>query len=225
MAPDMGYYAGRIDLSEFAHTLPGSIVVCVPVGLLSLVLFFLLRRPLWFLLPQPHRSALEPLVAGRPAVHAQALLAATASIVLGAWTHLLWDSFTHSQTWIVDRVELLREPWLRMGSIEVHGFPLLQDLSTLVGAAVLSTVYFEWLRQQPRSPAANAGSDGWRYVTLLGALLMSAGIATSMALDATAAVEVSMRVVVVQAAFYAGSAFALLLLTYSAFYFLLRNKT
>lgn len=224
MAPDMGYYVGQVDLSEFAHTLPGSIVVCIPAGLLSLLLFFLLRRPLWFLLPQPHRSALEPLIAGRPAVHAQAVLAATASIVLGAWTHLLWDSFTHSRTWIVDRVEVLREPWLRMGSIEVYGFTFLQDLSTLVGAAALSMVYFEWLRKQPRPPADDTGSDGWRYFTLLGALLMSAVIATSMALDAAAAAQVSMRVVVVQAAFYAGSAFALLLLAYSAFYFLLRNK-
>jgi NADH:ubiquinone oxidoreductase subunit 6 (subunit J) len=54
--------------------------------------------------------------------------------------------------------------------------------------------------------------------------LASAGIAISMALDATAAAQAPMRVVVVQAAFYAGSAFALLLLAYSTLYFLLRNK-
>jgi hypothetical protein len=224
VAPDMAYYVGRSDISDFAHTLVGSIVVCIPTGLLSLLIFFAMRRPLWFLLPQPHRGAVAPLVAKRQAMDGPAILSATASIVIGAWTHVTWDAFTHSKTWIVDRVDLLREPWLRLGSIEVHGFTVLQDLSTLVGAGLLSMAYLEWLRKQPQPIADNAGSDGWRYCALLGALLASAGIAISMALDATAAAQAPMRVVVVQAAFYAGSAFALLLLAYSTLYFLLRNK-
>lgn len=223
LAPDLAYYVGRFDISDFAHTFAGSIVVCIPTGLLSLLIFFLVRRPLWFLLPQPHRGAVEPLVAKRPAMDGPAILTASASIVIGAWTHLVWDAFTHSKTWIVDRVDLLREPWLRLGSIEVYGFTVLQDLSTLVGAAVLSLAYLEWLRKQPRQLADDAGSDGWRYFVLLGALLASAGIAISMAFDATAAAQAPMRMVVVQAAFYAGSAFALLLLAYSTVYFLLRT--
>lgn len=224
MAPDMAYYVGRFDISDFAHTLAGSIVVCIPTGLLSLLIFFLLRRPLWFLLPQPHRGAVAPLVAKRPATDGPAILAATVSILIGSWTHLIWDSFTHSKTWIVDRVDLLREPWLRLGSMEVYGFTVLQDLSTLLGAAALSMAYLEWLREQPRPLADHAGNDGWRYCVLLGAVVASAGIAISMALDATAAAQAPIRVVVVQAAFYAGSAFALLLLAYSLVYFLLRNK-
>lgn len=224
VAPDMAYYVGRFDLSDFAHTLAGSIVVCIPTGLLSLLIFFLLRRPLWFLLPQPHRSAVEPLVAIRPAVDGPALLVATVSIVVGAWTHLIWDAFTHNKTWIVDRVDLLREPWLHIGSIEVYGFTVLQDLSTLVGAVALTMAYLEWLRKQPRRLADNAGSDGWRYLALLGAVVASVGIAIGMAFDATAAAQASPRMIVVQTAFYAGSAFAALLLGYSAIYFLLRNK-
>lgn len=223
VAPDMAYYVGRSDISEFAHTFAGSIVVCVPTGLLSLLIFFLVRRPLWFLLPQPHRGAVEPLVAKRPVMNGPAILAATASIVIGAWTHVVWDSFTHSSTWIVSRVDLLRESW-RLGSIEAYGFTVLQDLSTLVGAAALTMAYLEWLRKQPRPLAGKSGSDGWRYIALLGAVLTSAAIATSMALDASAAAQAPTRMVVVQAAFYGGSTFAVLLLAYSAGYFLLRNK-
>ena len=61
MTPDFGYFVGQFNVAGLAHTIPGSFVVCVPVGLLVLGLFYALRRPVCYLLPQPHRAALMPL--------------------------------------------------------------------------------------------------------------------------------------------------------------------
>src|SRR6185295_3910580 len=61
ITPDLGYHLSRKDWSAYAHSLEGSLLVCVPIGLLLLGSLCLLRNPLWFLLPQPHRDALAPM--------------------------------------------------------------------------------------------------------------------------------------------------------------------
>jgi hypothetical protein len=68
MSPDFGYYIGKFPVANFAHTGLGTLVVCLPMGLLALGLFYLIRRPLCFVLPQPHRAALMPLASRRPSV-------------------------------------------------------------------------------------------------------------------------------------------------------------
>src|SRR5688572_17618808 len=91
MSPDVGYYVSQYDAADYAHTFPGSLLLCIPAGLLLLLGLFLLRRPLWFLLPEPHRSALAPLVSARPSLGIAFILTSTVSIILGAWTHIIWD--------------------------------------------------------------------------------------------------------------------------------------
>jgi hypothetical protein len=166
-------------MGRYAHTFTGSILAGVPMGLLLLCAFLYLRRPLWFLLPSRHRHALGPLVARSRALDTRAIATATASILLGAWTHLIWDSFTHNKTWIVSRIDFLREPWLWLGTSELYGYAALQDLSTLVGAVTLYSVYSGWLRRQPQAPVGSANGDRWRYFILIGALLLSIAIAMS----------------------------------------------
>jgi hypothetical protein len=226
VAPDLAFHVGRFDIGNFAHTFAGSIAVCIPAGLLLLLTLYSLRRPLWFLLPQPHRGALQPFIEKHPSWNGPALLAATASILLGAWTHSLWDSFTHSKTWMVDRIGLLNEPWLRIGTVSVPGYTVLQDLSTLLGAAALGAVYIAWLREQPRTSAEDGSSDRWRHWVLFSGAIVSVGIAIALTLGATAEEiqQVRTRLLLVQVAIYAVSSFAFLLGVYAALYFALRTK-
>src|SRR6267142_809972 len=70
MSPDFGYYIGQFPVANFAHTALGTLAVCLPMGLLALGLFYLIRRPLCFVLPQPHRAALMPLASRRLGSHA-----------------------------------------------------------------------------------------------------------------------------------------------------------
>jgi len=41
MTPDMGYYVNNFKLASFAHTLPGSLIACVPLGVLLMVVSYL----------------------------------------------------------------------------------------------------------------------------------------------------------------------------------------
>jgi len=72
------------------------------------------------------------------------------------WTHLLWDSFTHRDGWMVHRVEALSAP-LVLGSYNVTVFHALQYLSSVVGLSVLVA----WYARLP-TPAVSIGPDAAR---------------------------------------------------------------
>src|SRR5262245_9526920 len=95
MSPDFVYYVGRFDLGAFTHTPLGVLVVCLPAGLLVLALALWLRDPIAQLLPQPHRDALLATRSALAHFTVRSLSLAAASLLLGAATHVLWDSFTH----------------------------------------------------------------------------------------------------------------------------------
>ena len=81
---------------------------------------------------------------------------AALAIVLGVWSHLLWDSFTHRDGWIVHRVSALSAPFT-LGPYEGTVCHALQYLSSAIGLCVLVL----WYARLP-APAAEAGRDAAR---------------------------------------------------------------
>src|SRR5262245_18763262 len=168
MTPDLGYHILRKDVALYAHTLEGSLLVCLPAALVLLALLCLSRKPLWYLLPQPHRDAFAPMANARLALGSGAVLAAAASVVLGSWTHILWDALTHNDGWIVVRVPMLQEHLLRMGGVNLYPYNILQHLSTALGVTVMVAVYWRWLSRTPgfHSLSQFRRDDTWRCVML-----------------------------------------------------------
>lgn len=210
LTPDFGYYVGLFWLATHAHTLLGSILVCVPTGLLLLVCFYFVRRPVWNLLPQPHRGLLEPLVAKPAPVGFRELAVATASILIGVWTHVVWDSFTHRSGWVVVKYPVLQEPVITLGSIELAPYYLLQHLSTLLGVVVLSAAYYAWVRRGGSERFFQFRSeDRWRYASLAGLLGLSAAIAIPLGASAARGFEdyLAVRVFVFRTAVYGAALF------------------
>ena len=170
MIPDLGYYLFYSKLARLAHSFSGSFLVCLPIGLALWGLFRLLRKPLCFVLPQPHREALATFTATPLCLRPRTLITAGISVLLGAWTHIVWDSFTHSSTWVVKQLPLLRESAFRAGAVEFPWFFLLQQLSTVIGAAILISTYYSWQRLHGGSATdPSSVGDRWRYL-LLGAI-------------------------------------------------------
>ncbi|HXV82264.1 MAG TPA: DUF4184 family protein [Candidatus Binatia bacterium] len=199
MIPDLGYYLSYSSLARSAHSFPGSALVCLPAGLAFWAIFHLLRKPLCFVLPQPHRGALAALAATPFSIRPRILIATGISILLGAWTHIVWDSFTHN-TWLVKELPLLRESVFRLGTVEFPLYALLQHLSTVVGAGILIVAYFSWLRlHRPSITSASAGADdGWRYLLLAAVAVLAFVIAVPRAFDAASNFEgyLTLRVLV-----------------------------
>jgi Domain of unknown function (DUF4184) len=186
VSPDIGYYVGRFDLAVIAHTTLGLLILCLPTGLVLFVMVRVLHRPVANLLPEPHRSALLSIPQVPRLKSLRILLTVAVSIIIGAMTHNVWDSFTHSAGYMATKWPLLRESVWVLGNRNVRVHELLQHLSTLVGLLVVVVAYVRWLRRvDARRDAVNSLGDGWRY-----ALLFALAVA-AMILGALVAHELS----------------------------------
>lgn len=228
MSPDFGYYVHQFPVTGFTHTIVGTLTVCLPSGLVVLVLFYLLRRPLCFILPQPHRGALWPLASVRPSVSVWLVLSAAASILLGAWTHTIWDSFTHEGGWSVERISFLREPLFRIRGTALPVSYVLQQLSTFGGGAALVLVYILWLRRHRVTAPEPSGTFSERQRYLL--LVVLAAVALAIAVPAAASMAsqfhgyVAFRVLVFRTGVYAAETFIPLLALSSIILYALHRR-
>lgn len=173
MAPDLSYYVGLHSRgSAFCHTALGVVTVCLPVSLVLLALLHRQAGPLTVLLPEPHRTRVRGALR-LPARAAWVQVAvAVLSVLIGAATHLLWDSFTHQGRW---GAELLRTALGR----QLHIASLLQDVSTVLGVAVLAIAYRGHGRAQP--PAPPAADDRQRSRLLRATLALAIAIGAGSA--------------------------------------------
>lgn len=156
LSPDFGYYLGLFGLATWAHAAWGVLLVCLPSAWLVHELWLRVWRPVADLLPSRHREAWLAHAPGR--VGAAVF---SASAVLGAATHALWDAFTHRTGGFVQHWPLLRDPLVA----GLPGYQALQHASTLLGIAALLVVYRRWL------PAVGESGDArrWRDLLLLAA--------------------------------------------------------
>ena len=158
LVPDTSYYLpssiGRYALGN--HSFTGSYTTCLLLGYALLAALFVLRGPLTALLSARARalclSALEPFRG-----NAREWAWAAPAIVLGVWTHLLWDSFTHPEGWMVHRVAALSAPVI-IGSYSGAVYRVLQYLSSALGLAVLCV----WYRRLPAPTAVPASAHAPR---------------------------------------------------------------
>jgi hypothetical protein len=213
MVPDAGYYFGLYRLAEFTHLPIGALAAGVPSGLLLLFAFFAVRMPVWFLLPEPHRSALASAAASPWSLRPLQVLVYCVSIWIGAWTHIIWDSFTHEDGWSVLRIPALQEIWINVASMSFEGYSVLQHASTLVGFGALLVAYLAFLKPQPRAASA-PGADRRRYLIIFGSAFAALVPALILATrDASHFNGTDARsVFVFQTAIYGTSIFAALIL-------------
>jgi hypothetical protein len=111
MMPDFEFFLRLTDGRLIAHTIPGLFLFCIPVGIISLFLFHrLIKFPLLSLLPVGHQARLYPLAKEFSFFPISRFLMIILSVGVGAVTHILWDSFTHEGSWIVERLSWMSLP-------------------------------------------------------------------------------------------------------------------
>lgn len=149
MAPDLSYYVGMHGKwRAFCHTPEGVATVCLPASLLLLVLLLRFSQPLTVLLPAPHRALVRSQLQ-QPARRASVNLAvAVLSILVGAASHVLWDSFTHPGRWGTDLLPWLNRPVFAAMDRQFLVVHLVQHLSTAMGVVAIAAVYRRALRAQ-----------------------------------------------------------------------------
>jgi hypothetical protein len=227
MVPDLGYYVFHSRLAHSAHTFVGSVLVCLPIGLVLWATFHLMRKPFCFVLPQPHRCALAAFATTPSSWHPRALISAGVSVLLGTWTHIVWDSFTHN-TWVVKQLPLLRESAFQVGIVEFPWYVLLQHLSTVVGATILIAAYCSWLRLHHGSATnhSTGADDRWRYFLLVAVIALALVIAVPRATHVASRFEGyrALRVLVFRITVDTTTAFLTLLTLSSLVLYAVRRK-
>jgi hypothetical protein len=142
LVPDAAYYLPMPEhFKQYSHTLLGTFSSSLPVGILVWLIFCWLAAPATFLLPAPNREAIGSQLTRRLTSIRQAL-GVFSGILLGAWSHVLWDSFTHEQGWIVEHTPLLQRAFF--GHMPVYR--ALQYLSSIFGLCVLFYAYNKWMK-------------------------------------------------------------------------------
>jgi len=181
MSPDAPYFVPwRIakHIPEETHTFLGTFTLDLPIGLALLLIFWLLRAPLTAPLSSGAQAkcfaALERF-GSRPMNWALAPL----SLLVGSWTHVLWDSFTHADSWVVSRVSALSAP------VSFFGYTgqlchVLQYFSSVFGLVVVA-IWFALLpvpAHEPREGERAAG--GLLLLAVLFAVAVAAGSLATM---------------------------------------------
>jgi hypothetical protein len=174
MAPDISYYVGMHGRwRAFCHTPEGILTACLPLSLLLLALLLRFAEPLTVLLPEPHRTLVRGQLQAPPHPAWRAWMVAALSVLIGAATHVAWDSFTHSGHWGTELLPELDEVLLEAMDRPFYVTHLLQHLSTAVGVAALAVMYRRALRNGP--PPARSPLDISRK-----RLLLACGVAATV---------------------------------------------
>jgi len=149
VTPDLPYYvpAKFSRLLPDSHTAMGALWFDVPLGLVTLLICFLLRRPLTVLMSPRSRSlCLQSME--RFKEQPRRWLWAPLAVYIGTWTHIVWDAFTHDSGWIVRRVAALSAP-ITLGAYTGTLCHVLQYVSSVAGLLILAIWYLRL-----RTPAA-----------------------------------------------------------------------
>jgi hypothetical protein len=157
LTPDAGYLFGEKGAGGFSHGFLGSFGFCLPAGILMVALVYSLRKPVVRILPPAYQRALIPLCQ-RPV---GSLWAIVISLLIGAWTHLLWDSFTHTTGWFAQHLPLLQSQVALVAGRQARVCHLLWYGCSFAGVVWLFVLFERW-----KQACVGAGS-GARGTTMM----------------------------------------------------------
>jgi hypothetical protein len=166
VCPDAGYCFGRLNAGGFSHRLLGSVGFCLPVGIITLLLLYRVILSAIERLPERYQRMVPP-VAWRPLGTPLVILL---SLIIGAWTHLLWDSFTHTNGWFVEHFSVLKTPLASVVGRTVRVCHLLWYGCSFGGMILVFIAYDRW--QQSMCNSALDVKIHWRSAVLLAVLVV-----------------------------------------------------
>lgn len=149
MIPDLPLFVPLASNYGVTHSTLGLFTADLPLGLAGFLAFQLLfKGPLFALLP----AAIQRRCVGlaRPNIEATGGfgLRAVLAVVVGALTHIAWDSFTHRDRTGTHLVPGLNATAFALGGSSVPYYKALQYGCTAVGLPLLAVLAVRWLRRQ-----------------------------------------------------------------------------
>ena len=143
MIPDFEYFIRMRISSQYSHTLAGAFWFNLPLVILVAFIFHnIVKNSLYKNLPQ----FLQERFIGFTDFNWNKYfktnwLVVIISALIGIFSHLFWDSFTHENGYFVERFSLLSKE-IDIFSYPIPVFKILQHLSSLIGGILLFIILF-----------------------------------------------------------------------------------
>jgi len=142
MSPDFLYFIPFSPNLFFTHSFIGLVIYCIPISLAVYYLYnVFLRKPIISLLPtilqtsQDFKSSKDT------------FLWVLISILIGATSHLIWDSFTHKTGSALLYFDFLSIK-ITIFSFELYVYKVLQYMSTIIGGLIVMIWIAKYIRQK-----------------------------------------------------------------------------
>lgn len=144
LTPDFEYFIRMRTQSNLSHTISGLFWFDLPLGLLLAFIFHnIVRDCLFGNLPTILKSRLSIFKQFDWNKHFKTnWFVVTISILIGAASHIFWDSFTHDQGYFVQTIPVLRNTVDFFGR-QIRILKILQHSSTLLGGLVIALSLFK----------------------------------------------------------------------------------
>lgn len=144
LTPDFEYFLRMRILSHYSHTIDGIFWFDLPLGLLlSFTFYNIVRDSLFDNLPMFLKSRVSACRQLDWNGHFEKnWLVVIISILIGAASHILWDSFTHEHGYFVQRIPALSNTANFWGE-QVPILKILQHSSTFVGGLVVALAIYK----------------------------------------------------------------------------------
>lgn len=171
-APDLEYFLRLRSGGGFGHTLPGAFLQSLPIALVTLWLFHrFVKVPLVELLPLGWQQRLQAYLGIFHFGGVRRFLLICASVLIGIATHILWDSFTHSEYWPYEHIAFLSATIALPPDRTYQSYQVLQYLSSVAGCLILAVWAWLWYRsatpsQQPDHAVIPASRRIWIVVRI-----------------------------------------------------------
>jgi hypothetical protein len=138
VVPDFEYFIRVSVNSEYSHTISGIFWFNMPLTFILAWLYHeIVKKPLIGSLPDFFRLRIQTFSSFNWKVYVRKNWGIVlVSIIIGAATHLLWDSFTHEESYFARVIPFLAQEYT-IGGYTIAGFKLAQHVSTIIGGLIL----------------------------------------------------------------------------------------
>jgi hypothetical protein len=176
MTPDFAFLLPIGVMRAESHSLGGLFWYCLPIGIVFYAVFHLVvKQPIIHLLPPFMFARLEAFGTNDWLKRKNTFIPVVVSLLFGALTHLVWDSFTHRDSWAAQHFDILRTHLYTGGGFWVYLYSALQWFSSFLGLALLAWWGWRWLHRAPKPVAIDGGTLGalQRWLVTLALLVAS----------------------------------------------------
>lgn len=177
MIPDLWAFMPRAPSYATSHSWLWGPITGVFYGLIAFVIFRVCRGPAIAFAPEHARRKLSRYSLHELQMSVRGWASVVLSLVLGVWTHILWDSFTHGNTVGMTWFPQLTSELFSIGRQPVRGYKVLQLASTAVGLPTLAWLIARWYARLPANGSATIGPASSKLRALGIAVVVGAPLA------------------------------------------------